>query len=671
MKRILASVLVVVMLILSLASCGYSIAKEDFSKYTTFTAEDKAAFEKALAALVIEDGEFTADEATRLNKLEDDLYANLAATVDKDDMKYEGTPAAHDVIHYSYYITAEFDGEVKIFNVSNMKTDSAAKVQLGKLDVTRKNDADEEVKTLDGKLIDKLTGVDLKDKTYKSTTTGAAKEGSVVYVTYTYSYSVTDDKGVTSDKTGTVTNARVEVLAAPADGAKAASLASYLCNKTVNTSLDAVKITEDGKGEVSYSGIKINWIAEGAEFCQVVDVTYEDEKKVNDINGKSYDLKDKELTYHVYPVGYLSVPEYNALTIINELIAENMSLGMLETIIFEKSYEDKTDAEKAEILKGYEVKEGDKTYTLEQIADEIAKLQKTYKDKLEAYEKAEKEVDAKEADRDSYKNAVDEAGDKATEEQKTKLSDAEKALETAKKSLETAKTAYESATADRDAKVTVLLSAPDMEKKITDGYRRATKEYLIDEYNSTIKMNLAKEIYYFIEKYVKVNSLPEKAVKESYDQIIENYQYTFYNEQFDSTNKITNYAKYEGSFQKFLIAKISSAKTYAEAEAAVKVQAESYVKPIVMLYAIAEAYGVLATEDEYKEYMENTDNNYSYNEYTYGANSVRYAYQFDKLMNHFLDSEEDEATGKVTYKNYGVGNYKFGTPASEATVTDK
>ena len=58
MKRIISSILVVIMLVLSLASCGYSLKSDDMTDYATFNAEDKAAFEKALLELIIKDGEF-------------------------------------------------------------------------------------------------------------------------------------------------------------------------------------------------------------------------------------------------------------------------------------------------------------------------------------------------------------------------------------------------------------------------------------------------------------------------------------------------------------------------------------------------------------------------------------------------------------------------------------
>ena len=103
-KRIISLILVVVMLALSLVGCGYSYADDDLSQYATF---DKAAFDAALLLISIKDGDFTADEATRLLKVEDKVASNLAGLSDTDDKKTAGKPAAGDLFYYNYYITAD------------------------------------------------------------------------------------------------------------------------------------------------------------------------------------------------------------------------------------------------------------------------------------------------------------------------------------------------------------------------------------------------------------------------------------------------------------------------------------------------------------------------------------------------------------------------------------
>ena len=79
-KRIISLILVAVMALLTLASCGYSYANDDMTKYATF---DKDAFEKALQeSLKIEDGDFGTVESVRLEKVQDKIFTSLAGTVD-------------------------------------------------------------------------------------------------------------------------------------------------------------------------------------------------------------------------------------------------------------------------------------------------------------------------------------------------------------------------------------------------------------------------------------------------------------------------------------------------------------------------------------------------------------------------------------------------------------
>ena len=66
MKRIICSILVAVMLVLSLASCGYSFMKDDMTKYADF---NKTEFENFIKNILIENGEFEADPATREEKV--------------------------------------------------------------------------------------------------------------------------------------------------------------------------------------------------------------------------------------------------------------------------------------------------------------------------------------------------------------------------------------------------------------------------------------------------------------------------------------------------------------------------------------------------------------------------------------------------------------------------
>ena len=86
------------------------------------------------------------------------------------------------------------------------------------------------------------------------------------------------------------------------------------------------------------------------------------------------------------------------------------------------------------------------------------------------------------------------------------------------------------------------------------------------------------------------------------------------------------------------------------AVAAVKQNAKDYIVPIVRIYAISDAFGLRATEEEFEEFKNSDDGNYNSNAYNYGENSVLYAFQFDKLMNYILEYEEQD-DGSYKYKN--------------------
>ncbi len=679
-KRIIGLILVVAMLTLSLVSCGYSFAKDDLTAYATFSAENKAAFEEALKKIIIEDGDFTADPAKRESKVLDNIYAALANSADKADKKTTGVPGVRDLVYYCYYVTADFDGTEAVLYASNMNQSNAVSVQLGATDLEKVADA----------VATALASFDFTDKAYSSDTTGTTSEGAVVYVTYTYSYKVTGDDGVEKEESGTRTNDRIVIAAAPAEGATAASLASYLCGKEVNKALDKTTITEEGKGEVSYSGIKINWVAKGEEVTSFNDVTFADEdKNVTDTTGKSRNLKGKELTYHIYPTHFISVPEFNATNLVDTILGEEIDADIIYQLLFGEEYagldaDNKDDeakiAERNELVKPYITKDGEKDVTLAALVETIAKLQKEVKEAEDALANKEKDVTEATTARDKAKDAVDKAGDAVTDAQKDSLTKAETNLTNATKARDDAKTLRDTKVADKDTKIATLLGITvdgvATSDKLVKGYKITTYNYLQKNYNNEIKMNLAAEIYFFLTKNIAVSGTPDEAVKMTYEQMMENYEYEFYKEDYDSSKKISNYKQYKGSFKKFLVAAVTSdiksVKTYDEAIAAIKEKAAEYVKPVVQIYVAAKDYGVVATDKEFKEYKKNPDNNYSYNEYSYGENSVLYAYQFDKLMNYFLEYDEKTADADangyevVTFEYKKIGAYEFGDPASEA-----
>lgn len=718
MKRTISMILVAVMMILSLVSCGYSIANEDISLYATLSQEDKTKFESALKNLLIEDGDFTTDPELRSNKLWDALYSALAGTVSEDDKITEGKPSGNDLVYYSYYCTAKFGEETVTLYTSNMKT--PVNVQLGLKDPTD--------------LQEKLTAlfdIDFTDKTYEATTSGLTKEGDLAFVTYTYTYTQKGENGVENDVVKTVTNALVVIGDEVTEGDTAKTLASKLNGQTVNKTLDNFEIEDKELGNVKYTNVKINWVASGAELASFTDVTYDEKTTVTDTNGVSRNLKDVELTYHIYPVGFVKVPEYNATNVMNEILSSDITSEIFYELAFGRDFvgngdEDKkyTEEQRNAILDKYkdiafkEIVEkvddnGNKTYktedktaaTLEDLIIKIAAAQTVYASAESTYDKAKTSLEEAEAKvetaeatlksaQEAYDKKVKEEGeDKATSE-KQALEKAQASLDSAKEALEgkkndvgalvggaknTLKDAEEAlnrASDNRKNKIDALFSLDNgaMEKKIADGYKKSTELYLSDVYDSEIKMNVAKEVYYFLRQYVKVNAYPEDAIEETYDQLIQNYKYKFYNEDYGDT-KISNYKQYEKSFEKYLIATVKAdlavtVDTYEAAIDALRENAKTYVEPILVIYAAAKAYDVVVTDEEYEEYKEELGAGYDNYLSAYGDNSFRYACQFDKLVNHFVNDGDTtpELDGEVSYNDFIT--YTFGTPASSVEDTD-
>ncbi len=752
-KRIISLILVLVIATLSFASCGFSFTKGDLSVYGTFSAEQKAAFEKAWLELYVDDGDFTTDEEMRAKKVLDSIYADLAESVQSDAEKLkEGVVKGHDKFFYNYYCTADFGDEkgVVLF-AGNMASGKTATVQFG---LAAPSDLEVAIETL-------LKDVDLKDKTYLTETSGNVAEGDVVYVSYSYTHLVvvdTDENGDPVSKTETVNveNERL-VLTAGASALVDHLLKKDTDNKTaaINSStITDLEITKEEK----YTGIKINWRAKGAELGTVKDVTFEDSKKVNDVYGKERELKDVELTYHIYPSHYISVPEYTAENLMNIIFDDAITVNAVAAVLFGRDFLEKEEDEIKTELDKYTIKElvnGDKKneekdVKLEDFVEALADLQ-------EAFHTAEESLDSAESDRDKKKTAYDtalsayeadktEAKEDSMNKAKKALDSAEKLLKAAEKNLETARNArdfkiatlfaskdgraatlielqnkfyeaqspyltakktyddadaayekalaayeedasdsnkkamekaedeleaakialeepenkYNAAVKARADEVSKIIAADDlgMAKTLLDGYKSFTYDYLLEVYNEDIRMKLAKEIYALMEKNVTVSALPENIVDDTYDQLIDNYKYEFYNGNYDSgsstsSNKVSNYKQYKGNFKSYLIDAVSdqSVKTYDDACKVVREKAQDYVKPIVMIFMLAEAYDLRLTDKEVKEYKNDEDGDYGNIEYAYGETSAIYAYQFDKLMNYILEFEEDEETGAYVYEN--------------------
>ena len=757
MKRIICSILVVVMLALSLASCGYNIADDDMTSYATFSDAEMAAFEKAIKAILIEDGEFTTDDEKREKAVMEMVYAAVADAMGSDAQKLtEGVPNGRDLIYYSYYMTADFDGTTAVFYPSKMDSASTpASIQL--LD-----GGDFGSDELSQKIADLLSKHDFKDMAYSSVKSGNTVEGDIAYVTYTKTvgdaepvvhtnerivigkdkgsaekassfashlcgakigssstiteYSETDADGkkvtYTSAKvnfvinrvaTGTATeNDKVYVTytkkigdgeaktvselktvgKAPAEGVAAATLEELISGKKVGEKLvkdDANKTeitfetTEDGKKTV-YSAITVNWIqGDGEPIGKVKDVPFEEKTLVKDVEGVERNLEGKEITYYIYPINYVDVPEYTAEYLLEKIILDpimsssssssatqdellEQAVNALTKIIFvdeysKLSYDKDAETEDFEELIEKLADDADKKYVKKNDKGEDVKFSEAlklivayYKDIADAqtakdnaneklteankvYDEAESKLNAAKesgADADEIKKLEDElkAAKEAIDGKEGEPADKKTG---AKADVETAEKNYNKIEEKKEKDIKFLLEMTANEAALSttlyNGYKVEQYYALQYSYNEEIKNKLGEEIYFFITENVKMieGKLPSEVVEDSYTKLYESYENEFYTGK-DSDSGESNYKTY-GSFEKFLIAKVNEneeikeaiakdAKSFGEAKDILYEYAEYITVPMVQIFRFADAYGITISNGDYEDYKDEIEEYY-------------------------------------------------------------
>ena len=167
--------------------------------------------------------------------------------------------------------------------------------------------------------------------------------------------------------------------------------------------------------------------------------------------------------------------------------------------------------------------------------------------------------------------------------------------------------------------------------------------------------------------------LPKKAVNQAYEALMDAYQQDFYEGNYTTTGSSTpssvsqtNYEKYEGNFNRYLIAKALNGKegTVKDAKAAVRVMAEDAVKEIMYVYILTdmveEAWDteLSLTKQEKKDFADYLEY-YAYQmslygqTFTYNLEDAYNGAQFDKTMEFLLTSEETtDAESGIEYDKY-------------------
>ena len=636
-KRIIGLALVVAILALTLVGCAYRYEGDDMSKYASF---DKAKFEEAIKTLKIEDGDFTKDEAVRAKKLNDAILNLLSAKLDSSSTKIKettGTVGDTDIVYYCYYYTAEIDGVTRYFSTGLMTPDKAVKLHLGlsanegqsvKVEQLLKGEA------LDGKVYDATTKKTLAKKdgvvTAEDSTTG-----KLAFISYTVEY----------EKDGkSVKETHEYELVTLGEGS---FIAKALADKDIGKAQD--KITEgSGATAKTYTNATVNVLVNGGEEYTYTEVTYTTAKSVKDNitesgTDKTYDLKDKELTYHVYPVYRVAIPEFNANTLLDTLYS-NLTSAELECL---KDQEEEFKA-------------------LEDLVAEETKAKTEFDKKKTAYDTA----------KTNYDNALSNLAEGKVGATQELVDQKKKELDSAKDAFDKAETAYNKAKADVIAKREAIITKVGADKLVSE-FKKVQYKGLLDAYNKEIKNNLAKAIYKAITDNSKITvvkeELPQKAIQQVYDNMINQYKYEFYEGSYTTasgtTAAVSNYEHYK-TFENYLTKKKTTA-NFTDAKHAVWAEAAETVKELIVIYNAAQAYGVALTGKDLEDFKADTESDRYYNYWLYSQlygysqesldEAVRNAVQFDKLMNHFLTYEEvKNDNGGVEFKyNYNGLGYEI------------
>ena len=606
-KRIIALVLVVVMSVLSLASCsaGFDFAKEDLSKYADF---NYAEFKNALAALEIEDGDFTANDEIRQAKVAKTVYEKIAdaivAATGEDEQKKSDVLGAGDVLYYVYYAT---DADGNVYFTADMKetaiTASSTKadhvIKLGAIDV---NDADEnEIKKLikenliaDADLAEyvysmiekneiennakdelKELNPEATDEELKAAAAEAikVKDGDKIVISYKRTFESTDAEGVT---TTTTENAAYETVVVSADDAFTSKLIAEGTVANVDPSA-TVKVGEStsfkvtiGEVEYNYSDVKVLYrIDSEGKAISTFTYTFTEDKNVTPDNASAtskINLKNKELTYYVYPVYAIAAPA----------VEEIKASDVLEwAITGAKITADSFDAFEDE---GYVYNDNGTTVTLPELVKQIVNIYDSEAEDNEFYAEG---TELKKLF-DEYLAAVEAGGDKPTDAQKDTINDAKEKYNDLQKSE--AKKIY----AKIDAAVKGEESASDA---IVAEYSKDSFHTLKEAYDNEIIESVQAAVWALIEKSVKVNYYPEKMVKEYKKLIVDSYEYNYYKGALksDGTHEAPFSEKYD-TLNGYLISKDAlNLSSEDKIDAAIEAQAKSYIEPIIKIFVVAKA----------------------------------------------------------------------------------
>jgi hypothetical protein len=321
-KRIIATILLVVMVLGTLASCGsYKFSDEkNFGDYAYVT--DYNALLTALKNIVVDDVDFAIDETERLETVKDQIYGKLADVLVKNasSKKTTGTVGTYDVVDYYYYCTVEVDGVTYKFDYAKM-VGSASQMKLPLYDKS-------EAGSVNKGIYDALKGAELTEDTVrKLITAGTVKNEKTYIVSYKVKSEDLDASGntVASEEETTVSYEIITIDTAKAldyflvNGKKTGESSHDTANRpSIGTSSSNVKTFELETTENLAAGAtkKVTTYTDFTIHCQVekegtektFTYTNENEREITTAiaNGETKLQTitvpaEAVITYHVYP----------------------------------------------------------------------------------------------------------------------------------------------------------------------------------------------------------------------------------------------------------------------------------------------------------------------------------------------------------------------------------
>ncbi len=610
-NKIIALILVCIMSVTALASCGAE--KFNFAENSSDYAEvDLAGFMQAIAAIEIEDADFTTNEETRAEKVIYNILSSLtSAAVSNNDKLTEGTVDENDVLYFVYYCTYTDEESGKSYEfyrdqmkVSSITTSTTKANHVIELATVLGNEDAKFAKAIYEALIEKVGAgedgkfeLEIDELVYDTVSTSgtAVIEGDTIVISYTRVPVLGDDASeddIANAKTETVLYKELVLDSTKYEaGSEEAVLVELLLGENMTTKIgndvyrtDTTEAEEGeeatstdvktfeltiGENTYTYSEIGVEWkvLEDNGEYFTFTYTPYEttSQKLENNLlhakDEEKLDIKGKELTYHFYPVSYVEVSDISSESIIKDIFGEEV------------------DSDSIELFANEDYKNGEDTVVT--LIETLAKIWEEDEELVKTLANAEgKTLETLANEVTAAKEALDDA--KITDENYTEL---EQAVEDAEK-------AYEDALDYCiDEQIAKILAASNGEQTIGDIFLEEYKSDIYDSlketYDNAIVDAVGDELWLLVEKYVVVKSYPDAMVEEFYNHIYEQHEYDFYSGTYSSTTGESNYSHYKGDLEAYLIEATDA--TNSDYKAAITAEAKAQLEPLLQIFALSSA----------------------------------------------------------------------------------